>query len=153
MTGIGRQIALNLFKLGKGVWTCHYRSKFLWVCLNCPLNCTWECTRSNLRESKIQKFPGGHAPRPPRYCVLMHMDPYTIASLTLIKPYFAPTLSQFLDEGLVRHKYYKLSKFNQRLKNEMKQLMHSLQPWLYRLVETCKYAYGKLTDEMVVLFL
>ena len=27
-------------------------------------NCTREWIRSNLRESKIQKFPGGHAPRP-----------------------------------------------------------------------------------------
>ena len=40
-------------------------------------------------------------PQTPRCCVLTHTDLYTIAPLTLIKPYFASPLSYFLDEGLV----------------------------------------------------
>ena len=44
-------------------------------------------------ESKIQKFPGGHAPRHMDTHMLTHMDLYPI---TLIKPYFPP-LESFLD--------------------------------------------------------
>ena len=58
-------------------------------------------TRSNLRESKIQKFPGEeHAPRPPRCRVLTHMDLYTVTPPYSHKPLFCPPLSHFLNEGL-----------------------------------------------------
>ena len=52
---------------------------------------TWECIRSNLRESKIQKFSGGTCPQTPLDVVCLRTRIFTpLPPLTLIKPYFAP---------------------------------------------------------------
>ena len=52
---------------------------------------TWEYTRSNLRESKIQKLPG--EPIDDVCAYAHHLPPFT-----LMKPYFAH-LSHYLDKG------------------------------------------------------
>jgi len=87
-------------------------------------NCTWECirnnnnlrlflviltqvrylkcTRSNLRESKIQKFPGG--PPDPLDAMCLCTSTFTLfPPLTLIN-FILPPSSHFLDEGLHTYK-------------------------------------------------
>ena len=52
---------------------------------------TWECIRSNLRESKMQKFSGGACPQTPLDVVCLRTRIFTpLPPLTLIKLYFAP---------------------------------------------------------------
>jgi hypothetical protein len=60
-----------------------------------------ECTRSNLRESKMQKFPGGACPQTPLGivpCAYVHV---IMALPPCSHTYFdRPPLGNFLNEGL-----------------------------------------------------
>ena len=60
---------------------------------------TWDCTRSNLRESKMHRFPCCMSQTPWKLCAYtrgsLDHPPYSHKTL------FYPPFSQFLDEGLL----------------------------------------------------
>ena len=60
----------------------------------------WECTRSNVKESKIQKFPGGIPPDLPR-CHVLTQQIFILLPSLLLWNLILPPLSHFLDEGLI----------------------------------------------------